>query len=406
MKKFILVPVGLALLTFFACSTADTTRAAHPQTGGEIPLRDFFKNPQQGRYELSPDGKTISFMRPWNNRMNVFVQALSADRLPQGEAKQLTFVKDRDIAGYTWKGNHTILYSRDFGGDENFHVFATDVQTGTEKDVTPFDKTRASILDDLEESSDTDVLLEMNKRNAEIFDVYRYNTATGELKLVAQNPGKYTSWLTDHAGHLRVALETDGLTTKVYTRPTEDAAFKRILKFDYRSEFDPILFTPDDKALVAASNLGRDKSALVQVDPKTGKEQKLLFAHPEVDVAGVGYSKRRKVLTAAEYTTWKTEFNFFDPISEARYNKIKAKIGDAEVFITGHNKDEDLFTVVATSDRSRGRYYLYDDTHDRLTFLSDSSPWLDPDHLAEMKPIKYQSRDGLVIHGYLTLPPG
>src|SRR5262249_3205415 len=160
---------------------------------GTIPLKDFFRNPEKARFKVSPDGKFISFMMPWNNRMNVFVQALSDDRLPVGQAKQVTFVKDRDIASYFWK-EHSILYSRDFGGDENFHVFSVDVSGPTEKDLTPFEKVRAAVIDDLEDISDTDVLIQMNKRNPEVFDVFRTNIRTGDMKPVAENPGKVEGW--------------------------------------------------------------------------------------------------------------------------------------------------------------------------------------------------------------------
>jgi dipeptidyl aminopeptidase/acylaminoacyl peptidase len=399
--KWICVSVVALLL---GCNTATISKPATSKN--VIPLRDFFKNPEQGRFQVSPDGKYLSLMKPWENRMNIFVQRLSEDRLPVGEQKQITFVKDRDLAGYFWKGNDTILYSKDFGGDENFHIFAVDVNTNTQKDLTPFEKVRATVIDDLEDISDTDVLFQMNKRNPEIFDAFRLNIKTGEMKMIAENPGKYEGWGTDQDGNIRVAVESDGLKTRIYTRKSEKDKFKKILEFDYKNTFDPLFFTFDNKDLYGSSNLGRDKSAIVKINPETGKEKEILFKHPEVDVESLSFSKKRKVITAASFTTWKNEFKFFDKISKARYEKIKSQIGDYEVLYTGHNKDEDLFTVVATSDKTRGRYYLYDEKNNRLTFLADVSPWLDPNKLATMKPIQYKSRDGLTIHGYLTLPNG
>ena len=406
--------VLLILFSFIFYPEAHSTKTPEinrkPNEGQKlIPLRDFFKNPQQGRFLLSPDGKYLSLMKPWKNRMNIFVQRLSEDRLPVGEQKQLTFVKDRDIALYLWKGNETILYLKDFKGDENFHVFAVDIAKGTEKDMTPFKKTRAEIIDDLEDVSETDILIATNKRNPELFDVYRLNTKTGELRLVAENPGKYISWGIDHKGEIRVAIESDGLITKIYTRNSEKDPFKEILKFDYKNSFWPQFFTFDNRELYALSNLGRDKSAIVKIDPSNGKEKEILFQHPEVDVGGLAFSKKRKVITFANYLTWKNEFKFFDRLSNDRNEKIKKQLGELgeyDLNIVGHNKDEDLFTVVLTSDKIRGHYYLYDEIKDRLTFLIDVSPWLDPEKLASMKPIKYKSRDGLTINGYLTLPEG
>jgi len=411
-NSFVASVVALGvILSGIGCSTNPAGKSGAEDkkpasVDSNIPLRDFFKNSEQGRFQVSPDGKYISLMKPWNNRMNVFVQSLSADRLPTGEQKQITEVKDRDLAGYFWKGDDTILYSKDFGGDENFHVFAVDIASGKEKDLTPFEKVRTDVIDDLEDVSDTDVLIQMNKRNSEIFDVYRLNVKTGEMKMVAENPGKFEAWGTDHNGEIRVGVESDGLMTRIYTRKSQNDKFNKILEFDYKSSFDPLFFTFDNKDLYGSSNLGRDKSAIVKINPVTGKEKQVLFKHPEVDVDGLSYSKKRKVITAATYTTWKTEFKFFDHHSKSRYEKIKKQIGDYEIIYTGYNKNEDLFTLVATSDKTRGHYYLYDETKDRLTFLADVSPWLNPDKLATMKPIKYKSRDGLTINGYLTLPNG
>lgn len=221
-RTLILLPTLLfiPLLGYPTAKPFHAEMADHKPIGvsGQIPLEDFFRNPEQGRFDVSPDGRLLSMMKPWKDRMNVFIRHLSDDRLPVGAPRQLTFVTDRDISGYSWKGNHTILYSRDFNGDENFHVFSVDVDTGKERDLTPFEKVRASVIDDLEEVSDTDVLIQMNRRNPELFDAYRLNVQSGELRMVARNPGKVESWGTDHTGEVRVAVESDGLLTKIYTR--------------------------------------------------------------------------------------------------------------------------------------------------------------------------------------------
>ncbi|MBS1984175.1 MAG: S9 family peptidase [Bdellovibrionales bacterium] len=392
----------LASLAFAGCSSSPTQNGA---AVNPIPLRDFFRNPERTRYLVSPDGRYLSFLQSWNSRLNVFIQPLSSEHLPQGEIQQITFVKDRDISTYSWKGKNTILYSRDFGGDENFHIFAVNLQ-GQARDLTPFPHTRALMLDDLEESSDSDILIQMNKRNPELFEVYRCDVVTGEIKLVAQNPGKYTGWVVDHAGHVRIAIESDGLQSQIYTRKTDQDPFRRILKFDYTNEFNPLFFTPDNREFFAASNLNRERTAIVRIDPVTGKEQEVLYEHPEVDVSALEYSPKRRMVTTLRYTTWKDEFKFFDTMSEWRYKKVKAQIPNMEIYFVGHNRNEDLFTVLATNDKTRGHYYLYDEANDRLTFLTDASPWLKAPQLADMRPIRYTARDGLVINGYLTLPKG
>jgi len=120
----------------------------------------------------------------------------------------------------------------------------------------------------------------------------------------------------------------------------------------------------------------------------------------------MSYSKKRKVLTEINYTTWKPERKFLDKETENIYKKLEAKLPKYEVYITFNNKNEDAFTVRTMSDRTLGSYYLYEKNTDKLTKLADRNPWLNENDLAEVKPILYKSRDGLTIHGYLTLPKG
>ncbi|MBK9293031.1 MAG: S9 family peptidase [Oligoflexia bacterium] len=399
---------SILCLFMVSCSIKQTvnnqTLVINKTSSDKLSIEDFFRNPQQASFKVSPNGKYISFTKPYKNRMNVYIQNLDSKRLPYGEPKQVTSLTDRDIAAYFWKGNDTILYFRDFGGDENYHVLKANIQTGEQTDLTPFDGVKVSIVDDLEDVSDDEVLIEMNKRNAEVFDVYRLNIKTGQIDLVAENPGNYVGWVTDHRGEIRLAMETNGLKTAIHHRKNKTEKFKKIIEFDYTSDFEPLFFTFDNKNLYASSNLGRDKKAIVKINPQTGKEIEKIYSHREVDVSSLFYSKKRKVLTATGYITWKFEYKFFDKIAETRNKRLRKVIKNNEVYISSANKNEDLFIVAETSDKLGAQYYLYDQKSDQLTFLANAKPWLQPETMAKMQPIKYKSRDGLTIHGYLTLP--
>jgi dipeptidyl aminopeptidase/acylaminoacyl peptidase len=372
---------------------------AVPASAKPTPVRDFFRNPQKVGYDLSPSGDYISFMQPYKNRMNIFVQKRTG-----GPATRVTSETERDVAGYAWKGDDRILFVKDFKGDENYHVVAVDKDGKNLKDLTPFDKVRAGLVDDLIDNP-TDILVELNKRNPEVSDVYRLNVITGDLKLVAENPGNVTGWLTDHTGAIRIAMASDGVNSTMLYRDTEAAPFKAILTTDFRESVGPWMFTFDNKKLYASSNRGRDKAAVVILDPKTAKEE-VMFEHPEVDVDGLAYSHKRQVLTAITWTKDKAERKFLDAEAEARYNKVAAKLPGYEVSFTATNREETTYIVATSSDRTLGSRYLYDVAKDKLTKLTDVAPWLDEKKMAEMKPISYTSRDGLTIHGYLTLPHG
>ena len=114
-------------------------------------VREFFKKPERSFFRLAPDGKHLAFMARNNGRLNVFVQDLDKNGAPTGEAKALTSESARDLSSFFWKGNAHIVYAKDFGGDENFHVLSVPIAGGEYKDLTPYDGVRAEIVDDLKD---------------------------------------------------------------------------------------------------------------------------------------------------------------------------------------------------------------------------------------------------------------
>jgi dipeptidyl aminopeptidase/acylaminoacyl peptidase len=366
-----------------------------------IPMKDFFRNPDIAYFSLSPIGDKISFTKPYKNRMNIFVSALGSM-----DTTQVTFIEDRDVEAYFWKTNKRIIYIRYTDGDENYHLYAVDDDGKNQKDLTPFEDVNVQVVDELEEN-ENEVLVGMNKRNPELFDVYRLNINTGELKMEAENPGGVTNWITDHDGTIRVAVQSDGVNTNLLYRDDNKSNFKSVLTTSFKESVSPLFFTFDNKFLYAASNLGRDKAAIVKFDIANGKEMEVIYQNDEVDVDGLDYSKKRKVLTAITYTTDKEQVKYLDKEYETMYEKLKDLLGNKyEIIITSQNKNEDKFLVRTISDRSLGASYFYDATKKEISKIADRAPWLNENEMCEMKPIVYKAKDGLMIHGYLTLPSG
>lgn len=396
-----LLVLGLSVLTILILSCVSQPKKNYLGQE-EIPLKDFFKNPEVSQFQISPNGEYYAYLKPYKSRMNIHVKKTDGT----GKEIRITSQRDRDIAVFFWKESDTLLFMRDFGGDENYHIFSVSVDGKNEKDLTPFEGVKAHVISDLDKVSDTEILVGLNRRDKRLFDAYRLDVKSGKLEMIAENPGTYTGWLADHAGKLRVALATDGVNTSIYYRQTEKDQFKEVLTTNFRQSVNPAFFTFDNKRLYVLSNLGRDKSVVAIFDPRTRKETKVIYAHPKVDVSGLTYSQKRKVLVAAVYTEAKRELKFFDAVTEDIYNDIKAKVPGKEISLSSLTRDEDKIIVRTYSDRSLGAYYLYDVASKQLTLLAEVSPWLNEERLAEMKPIQYTTRDNLTIHGYLTLPLG
>src|ERR1700757_4673705 len=387
----------LLLLTTLSLTAAAMAGDSIPP---KLPLQDFFRNPQAAGYTLSDDGKYLAFLAPWQDRLNVWVQSVAG-----GEAKRLTDVTDRDLAGVSWKGNDTVLFEKDTGGDENYHLFAVARTGGEPRDLTPFPGVRVSIIDDLQDDP-THVLIETNQRDKEVFDAYRLDVVAGKSELVAQNPGNISSWITDWDGRIRAATTTDGVNTSLLYRKTEKDSWKTVLTTNFRESFDPELFTFDNKDLYRVSNIGRDKSAAVELDPETGKEVRVIYENPDVDVSHIAYSRKRKVLTFVTYVDWKGEIAFLDDQTENAYKKLRSQLPGYEVARVSADLDEENYVVRTSGDRTLGSYYLFNVSSGDLRKLGDLGPWIKEDQMAEMKPVEYQARDGVKIHGYLTLPKG
>ena len=97
------------------------------------------------------------------------------------------------------------------------------------------------MIDDLEDHP-TDLIVGLNKRNKEIFDAYRLNVETGDLKLIAENPGNIASWTTDHDGNIRIATTTDGVNTSLLYRKTENEPWKTVHHDKFQGKFFPSIF--------------------------------------------------------------------------------------------------------------------------------------------------------------------
>lgn len=363
-----------------------------------IPLEDFFRKPDKAALRLSPRGTHVAWMEPWNRRMNVVVQ-----NLVDGHTVRITDATERDVLGYAWVADDRLVYVRDRGGDENFRLYGVDRDGSNPVDLTPFDGVKCAIVDDLEEDDDH-VLFQMNRRNPEVFDVYRLNVHTGDMDMVVENPGNIQSFFTDHDGRLRLAVTTDGVRSSILFRDREEDPWRTVATYDYKEQASPLFFDFDNADIYVASNLGRDRSAICSYDLREGREKEVLFEHEEVDVSHLLYSKARKVLTAVAFETDRMRFRFLDSEREAIQHTLDTELPGHLNQLVSYSRDERLFVVHSGGDRGPGSFWLLDTETQGLRKLFDLAPWIEETEMAAMEPIRYESRDGLAVHGYLTVP--
>lgn len=370
----------------------------------QIPLEDFFRNSERTGYQLSPDGSYISYMAPYKDRLNVFVRRVDET---DEHAIRITNETERSVAGYMWADNQRLLYIKDTAGDENYQLYGVHRDGSDDRAYTAFDGVRTSLIDDLEEQPGV-VMIGMNKRNPEVFDPYRLNIETGELTLLAENPGNIQGWMTDHDGRLRVATAiVDGVNTQILYRDTEDEPFKPVLTTNFRDVVSFMEFTPDNKEVYAATNLHRDKTILVRMNPATCEELEVLYENERYDIASISYSRKRKKLLSVYCTGHKEPVrHYFDAEEEQLRQRVKAHFPNQRYGIADTDKAEENYLIYVGGDRTRGSYWHYNALTDEAKKIADLAPWIKSDEMNAMHPVCYTTRDGLQIEAYLTLPDG
>ena len=334
--------------------------------------------------------------------MNLFIRAIGST-----ESQQITFETERSIAGYMWADNERLLFMKDTAGDENYRLYGVNIDGSDLRCYTDFPGVRASIIDDLEDVPDQ-IIIGMNQRNPEAFDPYRLNLKTGELTLLAENPGNWQGWMTDHAGQLRaVTAIVDGVNTQILYRDNDGEEFRPVLTTNFKEEVSFLEFTPDNRHVYAATNLGRDKVSLVLMDPATCEELEQLFSHEKYDVEGISYSRKRGKLLAVFCSGHKDPVrHYFDSEEEALRKRIKAHFPDHKVGLADTDKAEQNLLLYVGNDRTRGAYYFYNVDEDQPRLLAELAPWIREEDMVEMHAVTYTTRDGWEIEAYLSLPHG
>jgi dipeptidyl aminopeptidase/acylaminoacyl peptidase len=371
------------------------------QHARQIAIIDFFKTPEKVAYRISPDGKYLSYLKPFKDKQNIFIQSLA-----DGKVQMATSFADYPVRGdYYWTYNNEIVFFQDNIASDEIKMFALDISTLKTSLIISQKKVRIAILG--RDRAEPDIItVRMNQRDPANFDIYRLNIKTGELKPYLINPGNITQWYPDANGKIRLVKVSDGVDESILYRPNDNTPFKRIIANNFKTSVRPIAFTGEKNYFYALSNVDRDKSALVEINAEDGKERKVVFADDNADIQSSDYSKNTHKIELLSWDAAKPQTHYLDPDIKSIYDKLNTELKGNEVNITDRDSAENKFIVFTYTDRNPGSYYLFERTSGKLTKLGDINPDLKQDELCTMQPISYKASDGLVINGYLTLPLG
>ena len=365
-----------------------------------IPVNDFFKSQDKANYRISPDGKSISYLKLQDKKQNLFVEDIET-----GKVVQLTKLREKNINFYSWVSNNELIYYKEKPGERyQSDLFIINREGENERQLSTNGQSKIRVLED-QLIDDKFLLVLSNKRDSTVSDVYRLNVRNGKMEMAAQNPGNITNWMTDNRGKLRMAISSDGVNETLWYRETENGIFKALLTNNFKTTLMPVAFSESEPNVIyAISNMNRDKNALVSLDCSTGKEKSVLFANDTLNVVDAEYSRQKGKMDYVVYETWKKQKHYLDNDAKLLYEKLDRLFPNTESRILDKDKSENVFIVRTFTDKNPGSYYLYNVKTGALKKLSDINSAIKVDQMCEMKPISYTSRDGLKINGYLTLP--
>lgn len=377
------------------------------------PLLDrelFFGNPEYSGAQLSPDGSHLTFIRPHNGVMNIWIRETDAS---MDTARPLT-ADERPVFGYFWSNDgRYVLYVQDQGGDENFHVFridptaTPDAETGVPQSVnlTPVEGARAAIYS-LPRNNPDIALVGLNDRDAAWHDLYEINIATGERTLLLLNDRQITSWLFDHDGVAHLASRSEMSTGGTEILSVADGVLGEVIySCTVTESCGAMMLHPDGEHAYAITNHNRDLIEFILLDLETGEET-FLERHPEgeVDFTSAVFSSVDDRLLVTYYIEDRLSLHFHDDDLAADFEFLRSELPDAQVLPGSRTDDERLMLVNVSSDVDPGSVYLFDRDARTVSHVYTSRPELPTEYLAEMQSIRYSARDGLEIPAYLTLP--
>ena len=389
------------------------TGLAAAQQPALIDREVFFGNPEYAGAQISPDGKFISFIKPYNGTMNIWVKETKA---PFASAKPLTNDTARPVRGYFWsRDSKYVLFVQDKGGDENFNVYAVNpadkpaagAEVPAARNLTDAKGIRAMIY--AVPKSDPDALyVGINERDKAWHDLYKIKISTGERTLVSENKDRYQAVYFDNADKLRLAVRSAQNGDTEILRVNADGSTAKIYSCDVFETCSPLQFNKDNKRVYIQTNKGdSDLVELDLLDVETGKTEKV-ESDPlnKVDLNNVNFSDVSNEIIATSYEDDRNRIYWKNKDFQKDYETIKKRLGDREISFNSATKDESKFIVATYSDVDPGTVWLYDRKTKNLSTLYQVREKLDRAALSPMKSVTYKSSDGLDIQAYLTLPKG
>ena len=365
-----------------------------------IPREALFGNPERTKPAISPDGKRLAWLQPDQGILQVWVQTLGKD-----DATVLSADRQRPIRKFQWgQDSQTILYIQDVKGNEDWHVYAVDLESKQVRDLTPYDGVHAEIVADSPRRP-TEILVELNFQDRARMDVHRIDLKTGEVTLDTRNPGTVRSWAAtdDLVVKAGVATRPNG-GEELLVRDSAKEAWRTLTRGGPDDTVQLLALTADGKAVLYITSAGAPTARVVQ-RALSGGPEKVLASNPEVDPADVSVHPTRHVVEGVVFEPGLPAWTLLDPTVKKDFD-VFPHISRGFPEVVSRDRADRTWVVSFRDAQGPTRYFTFDRTTLQGKLLFVDRPKLEGAPLSERKPVHFPARDGLPLHGYLTRPVG
>lgn len=343
-----------------------------------------------------------SFRPPTDNHADAF-DWVSNDRVLIGLAEKFGSLDEPQRTGELYalnadgKGGSLLVGYRVQGNGPGSHIQPKKVEAV------------AAFLSDELPDDDRNVLVAVWPFHEDPFTrAERLDVVSGRRTTVARSPVRRARFLADAGGQVRFAYGagTDNVN-KLYYREGNGESWALINDEAVTGRIETALgFSADGTLAYLRSEQAAGPDAIVSWNPATGQRQAVL-RDETVDPDRILYRPGTRVPVGALFMGATPRTRFFDDASaDARlYRSLEAGLG-GPVFITSSTRDGSKVLVESFSARNPGDFYVFDTVARKATHLISRSEWLDTDHSATVRAVAFTARDGLPLHGFLTLPHG
>ena len=378
-------------------ATVDTLDTQLP---GLIPRKTLFGNPECLAPRLSPDGKYVAYMASDDTGvLQIWLYSLEQER-----SHQLTHLEKCYIWTFYWTYNsEQLIYLQDFNGDENFHLYSLNVHSNIVKDLTPFQGVQAEVIA-LEPEFPNEILVGLNLDNPQAFDVYRINLSNGTIELDTKNlDNNIVSWKANAQLQITaaIAVTADGSYDLLY-REQVDRPWQKLLHWDADDDGEIYNFSQDNQTLYLMAFDNANTRCLIELDLKTNQKN-IIAIDEQYDLELVVSHPTARHIQAVAFYKEKLQWQILDR-GIARDFEALALVRPGEINLISRDLTDEKWLIAYRSDNAPSYYYIYDRESQSSKLLFCDRLQLEQQPLVSVEPISYQARDGLTIHGYLSLP--